>query len=108
MSTKISFIKILNILIYFFPFLQKADLAICDLTITSERQSAVDFTVPFLNLGELLTLISYSGRSRHSFFVNFWNFRNILKTVEDKAHRRARDVTSLRWNAGGTLPSLTT
>ncbi|CAB0041632.1 unnamed protein product [Trichogramma brassicae] len=29
----------------------KADLAICDLTITSERQSAVDFTAPFLNLG---------------------------------------------------------
>ncbi|KAJ8684082.1 hypothetical protein QAD02_019874 [Eretmocerus hayati] len=29
----------------------KADLAICDLTITSERQSAVDFTAPFMNLG---------------------------------------------------------
>ncbi|KAJ8687136.1 hypothetical protein QAD02_022930 [Eretmocerus hayati] len=29
----------------------KADLAICDLTITSERQSAVDFSVPFMNLG---------------------------------------------------------
>ncbi|XP_031781874.1 glutamate receptor ionotropic, kainate 4 isoform X2 [Nasonia vitripennis] len=29
----------------------KADFAICDLTITSERQSAVDFTAPFMNLG---------------------------------------------------------
>lgn len=30
---------------------RKADFAICDLTITSERQSAVDFTAPFMNLG---------------------------------------------------------
>ncbi|XP_017753499.1 PREDICTED: glutamate receptor ionotropic, kainate 2-like isoform X1 [Eufriesea mexicana] len=28
-----------------------ADLAICDLTITYERESAVDFTMPFMNLG---------------------------------------------------------
>lgn len=32
---------------------QKADLAICDLTITYERESAVDFTMPFMTLGEL-------------------------------------------------------
>lgn len=31
--------------------LQDADLAITDLTITSERESAVDFTMPFMNLG---------------------------------------------------------
>ncbi|KAI1287063.1 Glutamate receptor ionotropic, kainate 2 [Halotydeus destructor] len=30
---------------------RKADLAIADLTITSERQTAVDFTLPFMNLG---------------------------------------------------------
>lgn len=30
---------------------QKADLAICDLTITYERRSAVDFTSPFMTLG---------------------------------------------------------
>ncbi|CAH1400969.1 unnamed protein product [Nezara viridula] len=30
---------------------RKADLAICDLTITYERRSAVDFTMPFMNLG---------------------------------------------------------
>lgn len=29
----------------------KADLAIADLTITSDRQQAVDFTLPFMNLG---------------------------------------------------------
>ncbi|XP_012251025.2 glutamate receptor ionotropic, kainate 2-like isoform X2 [Athalia rosae] len=28
-----------------------ADLAICDLTITADRQEAVDFTMPFMNLG---------------------------------------------------------
>uniref|UniRef100_A0A182TZ79 Uncharacterized protein n=1 Tax=Anopheles melas TaxID=34690 RepID=A0A182TZ79_9DIPT len=31
--------------------LQRADLAITDLTITSDRESAVDFTMPFMNLG---------------------------------------------------------
>ncbi|XP_063622177.1 glutamate receptor ionotropic, kainate 2-like [Cydia splendana] len=30
---------------------RKADLAICDLTITYERRSAVDFTTPFMTLG---------------------------------------------------------
>ncbi|KOC67298.1 Glutamate receptor, ionotropic kainate 2 [Habropoda laboriosa] len=31
--------------------LDRVDLAICDLTITYERESAVDFTMPFMNLG---------------------------------------------------------
>ena len=31
--------------------LQKADLAIADLTITYEREQAVDFSMPFMNLG---------------------------------------------------------
>ena len=30
---------------------QKADLAIADLTITYEREQAVDFSMPFMNLG---------------------------------------------------------
>lgn len=35
-----------------FTFLfQRADFAITDLTITSTRQKAVDFTSPFMNLG---------------------------------------------------------
>ena len=32
-------------------FLQKADLAVADLTITYERETGVDFTMPFMNLG---------------------------------------------------------
>lgn len=31
---------------------QKADIAICDLTITYERRTAVDFTMPFMTLGK--------------------------------------------------------
>jgi ABC-type amino acid transport substrate-binding protein len=31
--------------------MQKADLAIADLTITYEREQAVDFSMPFMNLG---------------------------------------------------------
>jgi glutamate receptor, ionotropic, invertebrate len=38
--------------------LQRADLAITDLTITSERESAVDFTMPFMNLGTLINNLS--------------------------------------------------
>lgn len=30
---------------------QKADLAVCDITITSERNAAVDFSIPFMTLG---------------------------------------------------------
>ena len=31
--------------------MQKADLAVADLTITYEREQGVDFTMPFMNLG---------------------------------------------------------
>lgn len=31
---------------------QKADLAFADLTITYDREQAVDFTMPFMNLGK--------------------------------------------------------
>ena len=34
-----------------FIFLQKAHLAICDLTITHQRRSVVDFSSPFMTLG---------------------------------------------------------
>jgi ionotropic glutamate receptor len=36
---------------------QKADLAITDLTITSEREEAVDFTHPFMSLGKQFTIL---------------------------------------------------
>jgi hypothetical protein len=32
--------------------IQRADLAIADLTITYDREQAVDFTMPFMNLGK--------------------------------------------------------
>lgn len=32
---------------------RKADIAICDLTITSARRTAVDFSMPFMTLGLL-------------------------------------------------------
>ena len=32
-------------------FYQKADLGIVDFTITYEREEAVDFSMPFMNLG---------------------------------------------------------
>ena len=38
-------------------FLQKADLAVADLTITYEREQGVDFTMPFMNLGTYLNVL---------------------------------------------------
>ena len=38
-------------------FLQKADLAVADLTITYEREQGVDFTMPFMNLGAYLNVL---------------------------------------------------
>lgn len=35
----------------FLVYSQRADLAITDLTITAERESGADFTMPFMNLG---------------------------------------------------------
>lgn len=35
-----------------FIHLQKAHLAICDLTITHERREVVDFSMPFMTLGK--------------------------------------------------------
>lgn len=37
---------------------QKADLAVCDLTITYERRRAVDFTMPFMTLGNFFLRFS--------------------------------------------------
>lgn len=37
---------------------QKADLAIADLTITYDREQVVDFTMPFMPLGESLTIMT--------------------------------------------------
>lgn len=36
---------------------QKADMAICDLTITYSRRTAVDFTMPFMTLGNFSQML---------------------------------------------------
>ncbi|XP_046751513.1 glutamate receptor ionotropic, kainate 2-like [Diprion similis] len=53
----------------------KADLAITDLTITADRQEAVDFTMPFMNLGIsiLFTKPKAEGSSLFSFLMPFSN-----------------------------------
>jgi len=35
---------------------QRADLVVADLTITYDREQAVDFTMPFMNLGKYFPL----------------------------------------------------
>ncbi|XP_015522024.2 glutamate receptor ionotropic, kainate 2 [Neodiprion lecontei] len=53
----------------------KADLAITDLTITADRQEAVDFTMPFMNLGIsiLFSKPTPIGSSLFSFLMPFSN-----------------------------------
>ncbi|XP_066999458.1 glutamate receptor ionotropic, kainate 2 isoform X3 [Anabrus simplex] len=46
---------------------RRADLAICDLTITYEREKAVDFTMPFMNLG-ISILYKKTGKSETNLF----------------------------------------
>ena len=42
---------------------QKADMAVIDMSITSVRQTAVDFTMPYMNTGALLSLcFLWTGR----------------------------------------------
>lgn len=40
--------------------MKRAHLAITDLTVTSERESGCDFTMPFMNLGKLNVLVLQS------------------------------------------------
>ena len=42
---------------------QKADMAVIDMSITSIRQTAVDFTMPYMTTGELF----YSYRNQEGF-----------------------------------------
>ena len=46
---------------------QKADLAIADLTITYEREQAVDFSMPFMNLGISILFKIPSGKPTRLF-----------------------------------------
>lgn len=66
---------------------KEADLAITDLTITSDRESAVDFTSPFMNLGKIrysaLLRIDDENQARHKSkssriclrLNQYWHFR---------------------------------
>ena len=49
---------------------QKADLAVIDMSITSQRQTAVDFTMPFLSTGNMLISDIIKLFNAHYKFVN--------------------------------------
>lgn len=46
---------------------QKSDIAIADITITKERQSEVDFTMPFLSLGVAILYSKSSAQTKDLF-----------------------------------------
>ena len=67
-------------------FFQQADIAVADLTVTAEREEAVDFTAPFLN-GGVGILYSVSQKALDYKSVPSWrvdetigNYRLVAKT----------------------------
>jgi hypothetical protein len=52
---------------------QKADMAVIDLSITSQRQKAVDFTMPYMNTGEFFNffIAFFLSVSLSVFFLSF-------------------------------------
>ena len=59
----------------------KADIAVADLTITYERESAVDFTMPFMNLGESRKLFDFN---LIYFFHRQKRYRNPIPEAEKR------------------------
>jgi len=57
---------------------QRADLAIADLTITYDREQAVDFTMPFMNLGEQKFFSLVSFLSKTGLFLKRFLIQNIF------------------------------
>ena len=52
----------------------EVDMAVVDLTITAERQSVVDFTLPFMNTGKFYRNELFFGKQNQSvvdFFISF-------------------------------------
>ena len=71
--------------------LQKADLAVADLTITYEREQGVDFTMPFMNLGkfasvimEWVFLIRQAPANKWSLFSHMVSVRLSVRPFEKK------------------------
>lgn len=58
---------------------QKADLAICDLTITYERRSAVDFTSPFMTLGTIMPNNNYCNFTRTQLLLVIYRNQHSLR-----------------------------
>lgn len=58
-------------------------MGITDLTMTSERESGVDFTIPFMSLGKNNPLTI--GVIFISFCTNFRNWNSVSKTHEGAA-----------------------
>ena len=55
MITFLKYFFFLLLLLFFQPPI--ADLAIADLTITSQRNNDIDFTMPFMKLGKIIVLV---------------------------------------------------
>ncbi len=54
--------------------MKRADLGICDLTITSDRRKVVDFTKPFMSLGNAVVTFSYAPPKTNLTLEIFENF----------------------------------
>ena len=82
---------------------QKADLAIADLTITYEREQAVDFTMPFMNLGKAnIFRISQTNSSSSSKAIKslrfFSNYTSSSRIWQKALHQTKGSYTVMPFN----------
>jgi hypothetical protein len=71
---------------------QKADMAVIDLSITSQRQKAVDFTMPYMNTGAYYRLTYYS---KFAIYKNLDQILNKIMHIEEKFLEYPRAVHNL-------------
>ena len=69
-------------------FIQRADIALADLTMNKDRMEAVDFSVPFMNTGKssrhlkiALTWFKYSFKFREKVYIKKVQFSSLFKGV---------------------------
>lgn len=77
---------------------QEADLAITDLTITSEREEAVDFTTPFMNLGKKPQLLNPLG-------IMFFRYKHLVPKAEESSAKLLLFRCTIRCGSVGYVSS---
>ena len=68
-----------EVIIVFFVADQRADMAIADLSISYQRELVVDFTMPFLDLGEAGLFYDSNGTPSPIYRLLRWRYSSLMK-----------------------------